>query len=306
MIDTVINAVKLVLRYLEPVWFYTRSVSKKILEDDILFLASGLAFNGILTLIPLLLLSVAALGAFLNSSDLALKQITEILNALFPPQPFATNIKESLLAFISDIITYRASIGFFGVIVLVWTATSIFEALRSVLHTVYRLRRTKSLLVSLASHVGFVVLVFILFLLSTFATYALSFLENVFATVPGVSSLDLPSLNRTIPTIIIVVLTAFMFYIIYRYIPDAKPPKAAAIISTVSTTVLWVVSGRIFALYLRDFSLIGKIYGSYAFILVLLIWVYYSSLLFVFGGMLGQVYWERLKLKKEGKLRRWV
>ncbi|MDH3251331.1 MAG: YihY/virulence factor BrkB family protein [Ignavibacteria bacterium] len=306
MIDTVIKTVKLALRFLEPVWFYTRSIAKKLAEDDILFLASGLAFNGILTLIPLTLLSVAALGTFLNSSELAMLQVKEIMNALFPPQPFATNIKESLLAFIADIIAYRASIGFFGVIVLVWTATSLFEGLRSVLHTVYRLKRSKSLLVSLAHHVGFVFLIFLLFLGSTFASYLLSFLEGLMANLPVLSSIDVPTLNRTIPTIVIVILTAFMFYIIYRHIPDTKPPKAAAIISTLTTTLLWVVSGQLFAIYLRDVSLIGKIYGSYAFILVLLIWVYYSSMVFVFGAMIGQVYWERLKLKKEGRLRRWV
>ena len=56
MIEFVIKVVKLSLRVLEAAWFYTRSLTRKFFEDDILFLASGLAFNGILTMIPLLLL----------------------------------------------------------------------------------------------------------------------------------------------------------------------------------------------------------------------------------------------------------
>jgi uncharacterized BrkB/YihY/UPF0761 family membrane protein len=49
-----------------------------------------------------------------------------------------------------------------------------------------------------------------------------------------------------------------------------------------------------FAVYLSDFSAIGTIYGPYAFILVLLVWIYYSAIIFIVGGMVGQIYWERL------------
>jgi membrane protein len=89
-----------------------------------------------------------------------------------------------------------------------------------------------------------------------------------------------------------------MFYILYRYMTDSKPPKAAAVISTVTTTVLWIVSGKIFSVYLTNFSGISTVYGPYAFLLVLLIWIYYSSLIFVFGGIVGQVYWERLRARE--------
>ena len=129
MVEYVIKTVKVSLRVLEAVWFYTRSISKKIFEDDILFLASGIAFNGILTMIPLMLLTASALGVFLNSSALGVQQLNEILDAIFPPQPFALSIKESILTIISDIVQYRTSLGVFGVIVLIWTATSLFDAL---------------------------------------------------------------------------------------------------------------------------------------------------------------------------------
>ena len=86
----------------------------------------------------------------------------------------------------------------------------------------------------------------------------------------------------------------------YRFIPDTRPPRAAGIISTVTSTLLWVISGKLFAVYLANFSAIGKIYGPYAFLLVLLFWIYYSSLVFVLGAIIGQVYWERTKLLEGG------
>lgn len=306
MVEFVIKTVKVSLHVLEAVWFYVRSISKKLSEDDILFLASGIAFNGILTMIPLLLLSASALGVFLNSSDLGVQRLHEILDTVFPPQPFATSIKESILTVISDIIRYRTSLGFFGVLVLIWTATSLFDALRSVLHRIYGLPKTKTLIKSIIHHVGFVFLAFVLFIGSNFAIWIASLAERVALSVPALSTLDIKSYGQSLPTVIVIALTAVMFYIIYRHIPDSKPPKVAGIISTITTTLLWVVSGKLFGIYLSSFSAIGKIYGPYAFILVLLIWIYYSSIIFIIGGIFGQVYWERLKLKQSGQLEHWV
>jgi membrane protein len=306
MIDSVIKVVKFFLRYLETVWFYARRITKKLAEEDILFLASGLAFNGILTMIPLLLLTASALGVFLNSSQAAIGQVNDVLNTIFPPQPFATSIKESILLIIEDIIAYRRSIGIFGVVVLMWTATSLFDAVRSVLHRIYHIKRTRGLLISILHDVVFVLLVFILFVASNIFIWMFSLLEQIGESVPALDSGLVEELHASVPTVIVVLLTAVMFYIIYRYIPDTKPPNRAGIISTVTTTILWVISGKLFALYLSQFSAIGSLYGPYAFILVLLIWIYYSSIIFVIGGIVGQTYWERFKLKEAGKLRRWV
>lgn len=306
MIDFVIKAVKFTLRYLETIWFYVVRIGRKLFGEDILFLASGLAFNGILTMIPLMLLAASALGVFLNSSQAAITQLNDILNAIFPPQPFAISIKESILMVVEDIIAYRRSIGIFGALVLIWTATSLFDALRSVLHRIYHLKRTRGLLVSLLHDVGFVFLVFILFVATNVSVWAFSLIQGLADSVPALERFGLDKFSYTLPTIIVIVLTMIMFYIVYRYIPDTKPPKLAGIISTITTTTLWVVSGKLFAYYLSNFSAIGKIYGPYAFILVLLIWVYYSAIIFIIGGIVGQTYWERYKLKQAGKLRRWV
>jgi membrane protein len=296
----------IVLHAAEATWYYTRSIFRKLRDQDILFLASGLAFNGVLTMIPLMLLSASALGIFLNSSELAVHRLNEILNAIFPPQPFAMSIKESILTVVSEIIAYRTSLGIVGAAVLIWTGTSLFDALRSVLHTVYGIRRRRGLLASLLHDIGFVFLVFLLFLATNVALWMLSVLEGLARRVPAFAGMSFEGINETVPTLIVLLLSACMFYIVYRYIPDTKPPRAAGLISTITTTVLWVVSGKLFALYLSDFSAIGTVYGPYAFIVVLLFWIYYSSIIFIFGGIVGQVYWERRRLRESGQLERWI
>jgi len=304
VVDLVIRGVKLALRWIETVWYYTRSIWRKLGDDDVLFLASGLAFNGILTLLPMLFLSAAAVGSILNASPVGASQLNDILDTIFPRQPFASEIKETIRSIVMDVITYRRSIGILGFFVLLWTTTSLFDALRSALHRIYELKRTRGLLASLAHDIGFIVLAFLLFLSTNFAIWIYTLISPWAHEVPWLKPYVPVGFTRVVPTMIIVLLTAVMFYIVYRYTTDVKPPRTAAAISTVTTTILWVIAGRIFAIYISDWSTIGRIYGPYAFLLVTLIWIYFSSLLFVFGGIVGQVYWERRKLREAGMFRR--
>jgi membrane protein len=266
----------------------------------VLFLASGLAFNGILTLIPILFLAAAVIGTILNSDAASMRQMGEVLEAIFPEQPFAEEIRSTIRGLLSDIITYRSSIGIAGFVVLLWTTTSLVDALRSALHRVYELKRTRGLLASLAHDVGFIALAFVLFILSNFSVWVYTIVKPWAMRITPLRPFFEPDLAHIVPTIIIILLTAIMFYIIYGYITDVRPPRRAAIISTITTTVLWIVAGQLFAVYLSDWSLIGRIYGPYAFLLVLLFWIYLSCLLFVFGGIVGQVYWERVKSLRSG------
>ncbi|MEE9288065.1 MAG: YihY/virulence factor BrkB family protein, partial [Bacteroidota bacterium] len=95
-------------------------------------------------------------------------------------------------------------------------------------------------------------------------------------------------------------LTTLMFYIAYRYIPNERPMPRVALISAVTTGVFWELASRGFSLYLSELRPFARVYGTYAFLLVTLVWVYYSSLMFVVGGEMGQLYRER-KLPVEVK-----
>ncbi len=279
----------------EVAWYYVRAIARRTRDADILFLASGLAFNGIFALIPIMLLLASAIGVYFNSSSLGVQHLREILHAVFPPQPFAQQIQNSILNVVSDIVVYRTSLGVFGTVVLIWTVTSLFDAVRSVLHQVYALRRTQGLLRSLLHDLGFVVLAFVFFIAVNLATWVSLLADRVVKEIPALKEMSMPQLNTYLPTTVVVALTGIMFYILYRFITDEKPPNAAAIVSTVTSTAMWVVSGKLFAVYLTNISNIATVYGSYTFLVVLLFWIYFTSLIFVFGGIVGQVHWERLR-----------
>ncbi|MGA9120976.1 MAG: YihY/virulence factor BrkB family protein [Bacteroidota bacterium] len=283
------------LRVARGVWYYARTIARQMREVDILFLASGLAFNAVLSLIPLMLLIASAIGMFLNSSSLGVQHLHDVLDAVFPPQPFAQEIRSSVLGIVADIVVYRTSLGVFGILVLIWTTLSLFDAIRSVLHRVYALKRTRGLLTSLFHDLGFLILAFVFFLAVNFTLWISDLAEGVAKGIPELSRVSMPPVRSYLPAAVVLLLAGLMFYILYRFMTDQKPPTIAALISTVTSTLMWLVSGKLFAVYLTELSNVTALYGTYAFLVVFLVWIYYSSLIFVFGAIVGQVHWQRVR-----------
>ena len=288
---------RLAMDYLRAAHIPWKRVLSRLVGGEMILFASGIAFCALLTMIPLLLISAWGLGTVLQSES-GVSELRAILGTVFPPQPFADSIKESIIRIVGDIVQYRTSIGLVGIGVLIVTATFLFDVIRTVLHRIYGLPRKRNFLVSFLHDIWFVSVAWVLLVLTNLAIWVYTVFRGVLADVPALKGIEFPGLLEQAPTTIVFLITAAMFYIVYRYITDTKPPRAAAIASTVTMTVLWLASGKVFAIYLEGYSLIGTIYGPYTFLLVLLLLIYYSSLVFVVGGIIGQVYWEGLQERR--------
>src|SRR5450759_618140 len=82
--------------------YYSHGLVRRFVDDDVLFLASGIAFNVLLCVIPLLLLLSSFLGSMLNSSDIATQNIYKFLSKALPNQSQAIGIKNLTFRIIND------------------------------------------------------------------------------------------------------------------------------------------------------------------------------------------------------------
>jgi membrane protein len=282
----------------DSVGYYARGIYNRGHDEKLTLLASGIAFNGILCLIPLILLFSSLLGILLDSSELAIQRVDEALSAVFPNQPYAQSIKQAIKQAVGDIILYRTSFGLVGAAVLIWTGTSLFSAIRNALHTVYHVTSNKNLFISILEDIVWVFSAGILFLALNLLTWMSSLIDTLLALLPPLRELELSLLTTTLPRFTEVAITLLMFFIVYRFIPDVKPPSRVAWLSAITTTALWLLAAAVFGWYLAEFHSFSKVYGAYAFLLVLLVWVYYSASVFVFGGIVGQLYRERRESRR--------
>ena len=80
-----------------------------------------------------------------------------------------------------------------------------------------------------------------------------------------------------------------LFAMIYKYLPDVRISWRDVMAGSVITAILFVVGKWAIGLYL-GYSSVGSAYGAAGSVIILLLWVYYASLILFFGAELTQVY----------------
>jgi len=98
--------------------------------------------------------------------------------------------------------------------------------------------------------------------------------------------------GQTLELLISLGIITILFALIYRYLPDARIAWRDVWFGAVVTSVLFTVGKLFIGLYLGQAG-IGSAYGAAGSFAVLLLWLYYSAQIFLFGAELTRVYADR-------------
>jgi membrane protein len=253
-----------------------------------MMLAAGLAFNTILCTIPVLLLLTSVFGSFLNSSEMAVQKIQEILDTAFPAQPYATEIKSAIEKMLSDIVSYRTSLGLYGSIILVWTASSLLNAMRTVLNTVFQVKGRFLFFRGLFKNLALTLVLSILFVISNISNWFYILLDTIVERIPQLEQYDISSFVEFAFPVLSYIPAFLMFIVAYRFIPGIVLTWKAILVAAACATILWWFSGVLFGWFLSNYASYNTLYGTYAFLVVFLLWVYYSAIVFVVSAIIGK------------------
>ncbi len=177
----------------------------------------------------------------------------------------------------------------------VWTASSIFEGLRTVLNRAYRImippsyifRRVLSIIEFIAIVVIATISVFLLEILPSIIGFLHSIITNetirkIFAPLVNMI-FDTEEMRFTLVLSVSFLVTAYFYY----FLPSTKPRFAETFPGAMTTLLCWWVFSRIFKYYITIFPQINLIYGSIAGVVVCLLYFYFCSFIFIFGGELN-------------------
>jgi membrane protein len=89
--------------------------------------------------------------------------------------------------------------------------------------------------------------------------------------------------------VVIFLIISTMFAVIFKVLPDAKIKWRDAFIGSFFTAFLFILGKFLIGYYLGN-SNIGVTYGAAASVVIILVWVYYSSIILFFGAEFTQVY----------------
>ena len=249
-----------------------RGAVSRFFANDGMFLAAGLAFFFLLSLIPLILLGVATVG-FVLSSEQAANEVVGQLARNFPV--YKGEITRTLLRIVQ---TRRLS-GILGTVVLVLFGTPLFGASRLVTHRLLGIRSRDNFFKNLARDAGMVLVLGVLLFVLSAVTWMLYWIQFVILGPHHISrGTDLFSLVSS------VILSGVMFYLAFRYVPRRHMRPRAALSGAVLGSVLWEIAKQLFRLYIREVGVYDQIYGTLGVLVAFVMFVYYTAIVFVFAA----------------------
>ncbi len=271
---------------------YARRVWDNSGEDNIFFLAGGLAFNILLAAVPFFLLVVTGL-TFLLDSDAASSSalITSMLEALLPPQ--AEMVRSAVLQILNDVLRARTSLAIYSAIGFVWFSTRLFGSLRSVLAEVFDIENERGIVAGKIFDIKITIIASVLIVLYA----ALSFYLAIY-TRSGVQLLGglgiraeaISTLQYWAGQLVAFVVIFLMFFALYKYLPLRRVRARTAGVAALFTTLSFEVARHIFARLIASLHP-GSLYtGTIAALVIAVVWIYYAALIFILGGEVGQVY----------------
>ena len=271
---------------------YAKRVWDNSGEDNVFFLAGGIAFNILLAAVPFFLLLATGVAYFLNQSPSASSAEVEVLvDRLLPPHPSGSNAPVHVI--LQSVIQARGALGIYSAIGFVWFSTRLFGSLRSVLADVFDIDQDRGIVAGKIFDIKVAVMATLLVVAYTVLSAYLAI-----ATTRGVAVLaqlglrdetmgQLEYWNGRLLAFAVIVL---MFFALFKFLPNRRVRATTAFLAAMFAGVAFEAAKNGFSLFVRHFNP-GSLYtGTVAALVIIIVWVYYAALIFILGGEVAQVY----------------
>lgn len=256
-------------------------------EDNVFKMSASLSYYTIFSLGPLLIIVISLVGIFYGRQA-AEGEVYEQLEGLVGHMP-AQQVQEIIKNLNNDGQGILHTI--IGVGILIIGATTVFAQMQDSINTIWRVKakpkkgwlkflKNRLLSFSLIISLGFLLLVSLVIsaMLDVFSAYLKNFLAGYTVI-----------LFYVINFILIVSFISCLFAVIFKVLPDAYISWKDAFIGAAFTSLLFLLGKYGISIYLGQSNL-GSTYGAAASVIIILTWVYYSSVILYFGAEFTRMY----------------
>lgn len=284
--------VALVARFGDTLRDYARRVWVSSAEDDIFFMAGGIAFNILLAAVPFVLLVITGLVFALGlSPDASLGEVRAIINRFLPPQAPAANAAIERL--LSDVVRARDALGAWGAVTFIWFSTRLFGSLRTVLADIFDIESVRGIIAGKLFDVRITIYASLLLVVYAALSTYLALASSRGATLLVASGLRedvMGSVEYALGRLVAFLFFISIFWALYRYLPNRKIRWQQALVGAMATSVLFEIARNLWTAFTKSFNP-GSIYSGTIYAMVSLVfWVYYSALIFIIGGEVAQAH----------------
>jgi len=272
---------------LKEIFLYVRQVFKEFSADNILKYSASLAYYTVFSIAPLLVIVSTLSGIFFGKEAIngeVYKQLKGLVGsaAAIQIQDIIKNIHLTGNNFFASVIS---------IVILLIGATSIFGEVQDSLNKIWGLRVktkkiwwrlivTRLLSFSLIVSIGFIMIVSLILnaIVSAFGNFLSRYIHH-FSVY----------LIETVEAVLSFLVATFLFSLMFKLLPDAKIRWKDVIFGGFITAIFFTLGKLAIGYYLGKSNL-TTLYGAAGSIIIIMVWVYYSSIILYLGAEFTKVH----------------
>lgn len=259
----------------------------RFIEIDLMTQAASLAFYAVLSLAPLLVLLLwLTASLYPAAQDELVRQVGQLAGS------GAETIADTVIENARTRPSVGSLAGLWGTLLLFIGATAVFARLQAALNLIFRTdaQRLDGIVPWLRKRIFSFGVIFALGFLLLVSMTLTTVLQVMFANAPSL----LPALGTAAGFAIYAVAFAFL----YHFLPDRPVQWRQALLGGLITALLFSFGRYLIGLYIAQADP-GSAYGSTGALVILLVWIYYATVVFFVGALLTAVIDERARATLE-------
>lgn len=281
---------------MERIKGYLKKLFKILKKPEMAILPSNIAFNIILAIIPLLTIVVLIASYF----DISIDLVSNLVSSVMPKQ---------VSTIIIDVISgkgFDKSVGFFNIIAFVVASNGTY-AIINTSNTLYQIKERDYL----KDRISSIILLFIVIILFVFLLVVPIFGDNIIKLMTSAKLLssyadDAIIIFNILKWPITLLIIYLNIKLIYTIAPSKNIRSEETTYGAMFTTFGWILATLIFKFYLNHFARYDIIYGNLAAIIIMMVWMFFLSYIFVLGMAINasrreeqELYEETMRIEKE-------
>jgi membrane protein len=260
-------------------WGVLKRTVKQFQADNLTDWAAALTYYGILSLFPALLVLISSLGLVGHGTQ---KAVLDNVKKLVPGT--AGDMVGNIIQNVQNAPKASGILAIVGLVAALWSASGYISAFMRATNAIYDVPEGRPIWKTLPLRIGLTILTGVLLTVSILAVVMTGSLANLIG--------KLLHIGHTAVIVwdvakwpVLVVLISLMFAVLYYAAPNAKHSGFRWITPGGLLAVLvWLIASAAFALYVANFGSYNKTYGTFAGIIVFLVWVWISNIAILLGA----------------------
>ena len=273
------------------------SLIRSIIKNDFFGMAAEMGFMLVVGIFPFMLFLMAVFGWLGNKSYM--DPVLKVLSTITPNQT---------MDLLKSVLNQTMIFGHGKLMAVIGICTSLFLSLNGVavilkgLNRAYKVEETRSFIYTrILSLLMVFVNILILFLtinIIVFGKVIVMFFVNNFG-LSETTAYTILALRWPVAFLALYVLAFLSYYILPDLKGNDKFKRKSALSGTIFFTTFWLIGSWGFSIYVNNLSTYNIVFGTIGAFFILMIWLYYTSILLLIGGEMNSKVYNRLEQKSQ-------